>query len=170
MINTTIPTAEELERLFPYIHMGGHWQPNHCKQRQKLGIFIPIYRDRWHQLPILMRHLHQLLVSQWRHYTVYVIEQIGIGCLSVLIIIGCWIICLSDSDRFSFNRGQLFNLGVIEALKIEPDLDCYIFHDVDTLPETTHTMYKCHEDPRLAFQMATFQKKKNYKYRTVILF
>ena len=85
MINTTIPTAGELERLFPHIRMGGHWQPNHCKQSQKLGIFIPI-RDRWHQLPILMRHLHQLLVRELRHYTVYIIEQTGIGCLSILII------------------------------------------------------------------------------------
>ena len=69
-----------------------------------------------------------------------------------------------NSDESPFNRGKLFNVGVVEALKIEPELDCFILHDIDTLPETTYTIYKCHEDPRLALQMATFQKKRNYEY------
>jgi hypothetical protein len=34
-------------------------------------------RKRWHQLPIFLRHLHQVLVSQWRHYTIFVVEQAG---------------------------------------------------------------------------------------------
>ena len=84
VINTSILSSEEMERLFPHIQTGGHWQPNHCKQKQKLGIFIPM-RDRWHQLPVLLRHLHQLLVSEWRHYTIYVIEQTGnVKCHSIL--------------------------------------------------------------------------------------
>ncbi len=65
--------------------MGGHWQPDHCRSRQKLGIFIPI-RNRWHQLPILLRHLHQLLVRQWRHYTIYVIEQAGLTTYVISVI------------------------------------------------------------------------------------
>ena len=76
MINTTLPTDLELNQLFPHIQMGGHWQPDHCQPRQRLGIFIPM-RKRWHQLPILLRHLHKLLVPQWRHYTIFVIEQAG---------------------------------------------------------------------------------------------
>lgn len=35
-------------------------------------------KGRWHQLPIFLRHLHQVLVSQWRHYTIFVVEQAGI--------------------------------------------------------------------------------------------
>jgi hypothetical protein len=76
VINTTLPTDQELNQLFPHIQMGGHWQPDHCQPRQRLGIFIPM-RKRWHQLPILLRHLHKLLVPQWRHYTIFVIEQAG---------------------------------------------------------------------------------------------
>lgn len=75
-INTTVPTPEELVRLFPHIQAGGHWQPDHCQQRQKLGILIPL-RNRWSHAAVLLRHLHQLLVRQWRHYTIYVIEQAG---------------------------------------------------------------------------------------------
>lgn len=56
--------------------MGGHWHPEHCHPRQRLGIFVPMKR-RWHQLPIFLRHLHQVLVSQWRHYTIFVVEQAG---------------------------------------------------------------------------------------------
>ena len=67
---------EELERHFPQHTTGGHWEPDNCAQRQHLAILIPL-RDRWAQLPILLRQLHQLLVQQSRHYTVYVIEQVG---------------------------------------------------------------------------------------------
>jgi predicted Rossmann-fold nucleotide-binding protein len=76
VINTTLPTDEELNELFPHIQMGGHWHPEHCHPRQRLGIFVPMKR-RWHQLPIFLRHLHQVLVSQWRHYTIFVVEQAG---------------------------------------------------------------------------------------------
>lgn len=76
VINTTILPAEELDRLFPHIQDGGHWEPENCTTRQKLGIFVPL-RNRPDQLPILLRHLHQLLVRQLRHYTIFVIEQVG---------------------------------------------------------------------------------------------
>ncbi|XP_046653094.1 beta-1,4-galactosyltransferase 2-like isoform X1 [Daphnia pulicaria] len=140
VINTTLPTDEELNELFPHIQMGGHWHPEHCHPRQRLGIFVPMKR-RWHQLPIFLRHLHQVLVSQWRHYTIFVVEQ-------------------ADGDLF--NRGKLLNAGVIEALRIHPDLDCFILHDVDTLPETNYAVYKCHEDRQFALQMATYQSKRDY--------
>lgn len=67
---------EQLEKHFPDVKEGGHWEPDHCAQRQHLAILIPL-RDRWDQLPVLVRHIHQLLSKQWRHYTVFVIEQLG---------------------------------------------------------------------------------------------
>ena len=69
-----------------------------------------------------------------------------------------------SADLAAFNRGKLLNVGVIEALKIEPDINCFILHDVDTVPQYFRTIYKCHEDRRLALQMATYQKKRNYRY------
>ena len=46
-----------------------------------------------------------------------------------------------------FNRASLFNIGFIEALK-EDDWDCFIFHDVDLVPENDKNVYKCYEFPR----------------------
>ncbi len=71
---------------------------------------------------------------------------------------------MKSADLAAFNRGKLLNVGVIEALKIEPDINCFILHDVDTVPQYFRTIYKCHEDRRLALQMATYQKKRNYRY------
>ena len=187
VINATVPTSEELVRLFPHIQAGGHWQPDHCRQRQKLGILVPL-RNRWSHLAVLLRHLHQLLVRQWRDYrydymlsylvfsfhfrfhlhcvtfSIFVIEQAGNNENSKKIKLQPYYFAIATIlDNAPFNRGKLLNIGVIEAIKIEPDLNCFILHDVDTLPETVFTIYKCHEDPRMVVQMATYQMKRNYK-------
>ena len=78
-INTTVPTMAELNRANEHLQIGGRWQPLHCEQRQKIAVLIP-FRDRWHQLPIVIRYLHLILVKQWRHYSIYVIEQKGNFC------------------------------------------------------------------------------------------
>lgn len=39
------------------------------------------------------------------------------------------------------------NVGFFEAMKIRP-FDCFIFHDVDLLPEDNRNLYTCPEQPR----------------------
>lgn len=39
------------------------------------------------------------------------------------------------------------NVGFVEALKMKP-FDCFIFHDVDLLPEDDRNLYTCPEQPR----------------------
>ena len=48
-----------------------------------------------------------------------------------------------------FNRGLLFNVGFVEALKDDPKWDCFIFHDVDHMPEDDRNLYVCDDKPRL---------------------
>nr|CAD7597795.1 unnamed protein product [Timema genevievae] len=46
-----------------------------------------------------------------------------------------------------FNRAMLMNVGFVEALK-QYNYDCFIFHDVDLLPEDDRNLYTCPEQPR----------------------
>ena len=60
-----------------------------------------------------MRNLHPFLTKQNVYYGVYVVEPVA---------------------NLTFNKGLSMNVGFIEATK-EDEWDCYIFHDVDLLPE-----------------------------------
>ncbi len=46
-----------------------------------------------------------------------------------------------------FNRAKLMNIGFLEALK-QYDYQCFIFHDVDLIPEDDRNLYTCPEQPR----------------------
>ncbi len=39
------------------------------------------------------------------------------------------------------------NIAVAEALKMD-NFDCFVFHDVDLIPENYMNIYKCHNHPR----------------------
>ncbi|KAG8136793.1 hypothetical protein E2320_005350 [Naja naja] len=46
-----------------------------------------------------------------------------------------------------FNRAKLLNVGYLEALK-EENWDCFIFHDVDLVPENDFNIYVCGSQPK----------------------
>ena len=46
-----------------------------------------------------------------------------------------------------FNRAALLNIGFLEASKLY-DFQCFIFHDVDLLPEDDRNLYVCPSMPR----------------------
>ena len=54
-------------------------------------------------------------------YGVYIVEQAG---------------------NLPFNRAMLMNVGAAEAIK-QHDYQCFIFHDVDLLPEDDRNLYTC---------------------------
>lgn len=58
----------------------------------------------------------------------------------------CYELGLYDYNLDIF-RGMLMNVGFKEALN-ESDFDCFIFHDVDLLPEDDRNLYTCPELPR----------------------
>lgn len=68
------------------------------------------------------------------------------------------LVCFPDSD--AFNRAMLMNVGYVEALKERP-FDCFIFHDVDLLPENDRNLYTCPEQPR---HMSVAVDKFNYRW------
>jgi beta-1,4-galactosyltransferase 1 len=82
-----------------------------------------------------------IFIRQNIEFKIYVVEQAG-DC--------------------PFNRGMLFNVGVLEAAK-DMDWDCYCFHDVDLLLEDDRLLYTCPEmGPR---ELAISQDKWDYKIK-----
>ncbi|KAK2715565.1 beta-1,4-N-acetylgalactosaminyltransferase bre-4-like [Artemia franciscana] len=121
----TSPTLEELESHITNLMPGGRFKPFHCKARHKVAIVVP-YRDRKQHLAVFLQHLHPFLQKQELDYGIYVVEQIG---------------------KSLFNRAMLMNIGAAEALR-QYDYQCFIFHDVDLLPEDDRNIYSCPEMPR----------------------
>lgn len=119
------PSLDELEKKFPMLEPGGHYRPQECQARDRVAIIVP-YRDRAQHLCTLLLNLHPLLQRQQLDYGIFVIEQKGDG---------------------PFNRAMLMNVGFVEALKLY-NYDCFIFHDVDLLPEDDRNLYTCPEQPR----------------------
>ncbi|XP_056314770.1 beta-1,4-galactosyltransferase 4 [Danio aesculapii] len=103
----------------------GQYKPSDCTARQSVAILIP-HRNREKHLLYLLYHLHPFLQRQQLHYAIYVIHQAG------------------DA---TFNRAKLLNVGYLEALK-DYNWDCFIFHDVDLVPENDHNSYMCAKQPK----------------------
>ena len=67
---------------------------------------------------------------------------------------------LSQSSSSAFNRGMLMNVGFVEALKLR-GWDCFIFHDVDLLPQNDRNLYTC---PTLPRHMSVAVDSMAYRY------
>ena len=67
-----------------------------------------------------------------------------------------------------FNRALLFNVGFVEALRDNPHWECFIFHDVDLMPEDDRNLYTCPvSQPR---HMSVAVDTMNYKLKYDSLF
>jgi len=129
-IDQTIPEIEEIVKKYSashggWVEKGGKWEPKDCVPKAKVAVIIP-FRNRERQLKIFLRHMHPVLYRQSLFYQIFVIEQSG------------------DDP---FNRAGLFNIGFKEALKTA-DFNCFVFSDVDLLPEDDRNSYGCPTSPR----------------------
>lgn len=104
--------------------VGGWWSPTNCKPKQHTVIIIP-YRQREYHLSVLIHHLHPLLQKQNLHYRILVVQQ---------------------NDNQTFNRAKLMNVGYKEAMRYFP-YRCFVFHDVDLVPEDDRIDYSCPLSP-----------------------
>lgn len=55
--------------------------------------------------------------------------------------------CFTKTGDVTFNRAKLLNIGYLEALK-DFNWDCFVFHDVDLVPENDHNLYMCDKHPK----------------------
>ncbi|XP_024086457.1 beta-1,4-galactosyltransferase 1-like [Cimex lectularius] len=121
------PVPEEILDLLATdtrIQKGGAWKPENCISPHKVALIIP-YRDRKENLRDFLAYMHPFLQKQNLDYRIVVVEQ---------------------TDR-PFNRAKLFNIGFVETEKID-NFHCYIFHDVDLLPQNLNNIYGCTNYPR----------------------
>lgn len=107
------------------VRLGGSWAPTNCTPLQHVAVMVA-FRNRDFHLRLLLNRLHRMLQLQLIKYSVFVVEQTG---------------------PEPFNRGMLMNVGVVEALKLA-SFDCFIFHDVDMIPEHDQNVYLCDENAR----------------------
>ncbi|RWS29262.1 uncharacterized protein B4U80_05148 [Leptotrombidium deliense] len=154
LINSSQTVSWQQKVLF-----GGHYEPLDCYSRHRVAIIIP-YRDRKEHLFVLLNQLHPILQRQQLDYKIFVVEQ-------------CWTFMLTSFYPYykimrilklhffgndTFNKGVLMNAGVKEALK-EYDFHCFVFHDVDLIPEDDRNLYTCPAVPR---HMSVAVDKFNY--------
>ncbi|VDL95915.1 unnamed protein product [Schistocephalus solidus] len=100
------------------------WTPVSFNQPETTAIIIP-FRNRAANLSVFLNHMHPFLRHQRRRYTIFVIEQV---------------------TPETFNKGALMNTGFREAIKTA-NFTCFIFHDVDLLPEDDRMTYGCEHQP-----------------------
>ncbi|KAL7287863.1 hypothetical protein TKK_0017928 [Trichogramma kaykai] len=124
-VSKSPPDLSAMEKAFARVKQGGRGAPVECRARYRVAIVVP-FRDRFPHLMTLLYNLHPLLLRQQLDYQIFVVEQEGTG---------------------QFNRAMLMNVGYVEALKERP-FDCFVFHDVDLLPEDDRNIYNCPEQPR----------------------
>ncbi|VDP34033.1 unnamed protein product [Soboliphyme baturini] len=107
------------------------------------AIIIP-YRNRENHLRTFLFNLVPFLEKQNCSYAFYVVEQVIVFCKCAAM----------RHYRFPFpvpkqifNKGKLMNVGYLFAKALRHH-SCYIFHDVDLLPEDIRNVYACDQNPR----------------------
>lgn len=138
------PSMPLLEQIYPQLGDGGHGWPENCHARNRVAIVIP-YRDREEHLRIFLHNIHAFLRKQQLDYAIFVVEQVS---------------------NQTFNRGKLMNVGFVEASRLY-GWHCFVFHDVDLLPEDDRNLYTCPQQPR---HMSVAVDKFNYKLPYSTLF
>ncbi|KAH7718622.1 Protein BRE-4 [Aphelenchoides avenae] len=134
-------TWDTLKATYPDLREGGRWSPANCTARHRLAVVIP-YRNRDAHLRGFLYNMHAFLQRQRMDYQIFVVEQWG---------------------NSTFNRAKLLNIGFLEARRMAPELDCYTFHDVDTVPEDLRLKYVCPEGDRTATHLGVAIQKQEYR-------
>ena len=98
-----------------------------------------------------MRHMHPILRRQQLDYRfpLTTVKNSKVQCTVVVQYTGVHctgqfrVFVVEQSDSWPFNRAALMNAGVSEARRLGGDFSCFVFHDVDILPEDDRAVYTC---------------------------
>lgn len=115
-----------------------------CSQfglKYKRVAFIVPYRDRLANLKIFLNNMHVFCTRHNITYGMYLIEP---------------------NDKLAFNRGLLMNIGFVESMRDVSVWNCFVFHDVDLLPEDDRLFYSCNDNNPLHYAVAV--SRFNYRW------
>jgi len=138
VVDQSETTMDKVEKDLTWVAIGGVWSPSTCKHDQTVAFILP-FRAREDHLVLWLRHMHPILARQQLAYQVFLVEQ---------------------ADHWPFNRAALMNVGVVEAKRLG-NFSCFVFHDVDMLPEDDRALYKCPKEKALHMAVAVSR----WKYR-----
>lgn len=125
---------------------------NKQTNNNKLAIIVP-YRNRELNLKIFLNYIHEFLRKQNNNnYDIFIIEPNDDD---------------DDDIKLVFNRALLLNIGYLEALKYNSAYNCFIFHDVDMLPENMENIYECNLNypKQMAISISIFNYSKNNYFK-----
>ncbi|KAK2146171.1 hypothetical protein LSH36_627g01026 [Paralvinella palmiformis] len=120
--------------------LGGHYFPKHCQSKWRIAVIVP-FRRREQHLILFLDNIIRFLQLQKIAFTIFVIEQ---------------------TDPELFNRAALMNIGYLEVRRLGR-YDCFIYHDVDLIPEDLTNFYGCAKKPR---HLAATRSITNYRQIT----
>ncbi|RNA38603.1 beta-1-4-N-acetylgalactosaminyltransferase bre-4 [Brachionus plicatilis] len=122
---------------------GGSYTPTECQPKYKIAIIVP-YRNREDNLKLFLKNIHPFLIKQKLEYSIFLIEPI---------------------QSIKFNRGLLLNIGFLESIQLGQDKwNCFVFHDVDLIPENEKNLYYCPALPKhMSSAVSTFDYRLPYK-------
>lgn len=144
LLNNNVESLSDEQIVKKYdVQVGGVWKPRNCQSRYTVAVIIP-YRNRSQHLQQFLTYMHPFLMRQQLNYRIVVVEQTG---------------------DIAFNRAKLLNIGFVETLKVDHQVDCFIFHDVDLLPQNDYNIYACTHNPRHMYSAVdTFRYHLPYRY------
>ncbi|VDP03807.1 unnamed protein product [Soboliphyme baturini] len=132
------PSFATLDRIFSRFAPDGKFESYKRNANYSVAIIVP-YRDRESHLRTFLYNIIPFLENQEASYTIFIVEQIA---------------------NQTFNKGLLTNVGFLYAERSAEKFSCFIFHDVDLLPEDDRNIYRCGKQPR---HFAAGINKFNYK-------
>ncbi len=108
-------------------------------QVNKIAIIVP-YKNRLYNLKLFLRYMSRFLAKKTDIlHDIFLVEP--------------------RYDNQTFNRGLLLNIGFVESIRYYAESgenvpDCFVFHDVDMLPESDLNDYKCSPERPRQFAVA----------------
>ena len=94
-----------------------------AKYKRPLTAIVVPYLRREKNLAELLVKLHPFLQRQFIHYRIFVAEQ--------------------HNAHHPWNKGRLYNKAFEYIKENYPNVNCFIMHDVDLIPESDYNLYQC---------------------------